>query len=457
MADGIGRNGALTKKGKDFRSLTQNRRSFGANMYYFNKNNRLYFFFVLVATFCSAAVADAAELAAVRIGVTSSKETRLVFDFNGLPEYGLSADASGKRLVVGFANSTVTTGLATAATGNGQVSAYSLDLTSAERPQIAVDLNADTKIKRVFVIPPSKANAHHRVVIDLAAAGPGELAASLPHKKFETMTQVIAAVAPVETATLPSQPAPILQEQPKPVAVVRPVIVVDAGHGGADPGAAGAAGSQESAVTLSAALTLAEILRETGRYDVVLTRGEDKRLAHEERSRIARDAKAGLFISLHADAHSDPKVRGGSVYTLSDEGTERSAREALASGNYSVFDLDVGQAGQQVGGILYNLAQRETANESDRFAEILISRLSGVTPLLNNTHRRGNFKVLLAPDVPAVLLELAFISNKQDESNLRSAAWRKRSMGAAASAIDAYFQQRAAAKHASNAIDPEMR
>ena len=189
----------------------------------------------------------------------------------------------------------------------------------------------------------------------------------------------------------------------------------------------------------------------------MLTRSEDKRLAHEERSRIARDAKAGLFISLHADAHSDPKVRGGSVYTLSDEGTERSAREALANGNYNVFDLDVGQAGQQVGGILYNLAQRETANESDRFAEILISKLSGVTPLLNNTHRRGNFKVLLAPDVPAVLLELAFISNKQDEANLRSTVWRKRAMGAAAAAIDGYFQQRAAAKHASNEINPEMR
>jgi N-acetylmuramoyl-L-alanine amidase len=202
-------------------------------------------------------------------------------------------------------------------------------------------------------------------------------------------------------------------------------------------------------VTLSAALSLAEILRETGRYEVVLTRSKDVRLAHEERSRIARDAKAELFISLHADAHADAKVRGGSVYTLSDAGTERSAREALATGNYTVFDLDIGEADRQVGGILYNLAQRRTANESDEFAEILIGGLGGVTPLLNNTHRRGNFKVLLAPDVPAVLLELAFISNRQDEANLSSAAWRKRSMGAAAAAIDHYFQQRASAMHAS--------
>ncbi len=427
-------------------------------MYYRNKNNKLHRFFALVAAFCSFGnVVNAAELAAVRVGVTSPEETRLVFDFKGLPEYGLTADAAGRQLAVSFSNSTVANAFSRDGKGGGQVSAYALDQISSDRPKIAFSLAADTKIKRVFVISPSKANPYHRVVIDLTAAKPGELAASLPPPKFENLTQVIAAVAPVETAALPSESTTVPREPPKPVIVARPVIVIDAGHGGTDPGAAGAAGSQESTLTLSAALALAEILRETGRYDVVLTRSEDKRLAHEERSRIARDAKAGLFISLHADAHSDPKVRGGSVYTLSDEGTERSAREALANGNYNVYDLDVGQAGQQVGGILYNLAQRETANESDKFAEILISKLSGVTPLLNNTHRRANFKVLLAPDVPAVLLELAFISNKQDESNLRSPAWRKRSMGAAAAAIDAYFQQRAAAKHASNAIDPEMR
>jgi N-acetylmuramoyl-L-alanine amidase len=425
-------------------------------MGFFSKNSRLNAFFAIVATFFSLwAGADAAELAALRFGVSSPKESRLVFDFNGLPEYRLSADATGRRLVVSFPDSTFGTSFARTGKGNGQVSSYAGIATSAGWPQIAVDLNADTKIKDIFVIPPSRANSQHRVVIDLLAARPGELEASLPPQKFENITQVIAAVAP--PATAPPQPSATQQETPIPVIAARPVIVVDAGHGGSDPGAAGAAGSQESAATLSAALALAEILRETGRYDVVLTRSEDQRLAHEERSRIARDAKASLFISLHADAISDPKVRGGSVYTLSDEGTARSAREAMASGNYNVYDLDVGQAGQLVGGILYNLAQRETANESDKFAEILVSKLSGVTPLLNNTHRRANFKVLLAPDVPAVLLELAFISNKQDESNLRSPAWRKRSMGAAAAAIDAYFQQRAEAKHASNVNDPEIR
>ncbi|MEZ5914067.1 MAG: N-acetylmuramoyl-L-alanine amidase [Parvularculaceae bacterium] len=241
---------------------------------------------------------------------------------------------------------------------------------------------------------------------------------------------------------------------PRPVPSVRkkkPVIVVDAGHGGSDPGAAGSNGSKESDLTLKAALALADALRETGRYDVVLTRSSDIRLAHEERSRIAREANAGLFISLHADAIADRKVRGGSVYTLSDEGTARSAREARESGDYILFDLDVAQAGPEVSGILYTLAQRRTSNESDKFAELLIDGLAGVTPLLNNTHRRGNFKVLLAPDVPAVLLELAFVSNARDEANLNSPAWRRKTMTAAATAIDAYFQQKGIVRQANNA------
>jgi N-acetylmuramoyl-L-alanine amidase len=155
-------------------------------------------------------------------------------------------------------------------------------------------------------------------------------------------------------------------------------------------------------------------------------------------------------MSIHADAHKDSKIRGGSVYTLSEEGEARSAREALAQGNYHVHDLDIGDVDPGISGILYDVAQKETETESDRLAEILSSRLVGVTPLLNNTHRRGNFKVLLAPDVPAVLLELAFISNEKDEKNLTSPAWRKKTMTAVAGAIDAYFDDRGRALHARN-------
>lgn len=396
--------------------------------------------------------APAAEISAVRFGVTSATETRIVLDADSAPEYtftiqpddynGFSVEIPGGQFAVGVKPT---------GRGVGQVATFEA-LSNPKALRVKFGLADSVRVANVFVIPPSKANPRHRLVIDLAKAASGALAASMPARKFETMAEVIEAVSP------PANPAGAKVEEtvpferpPDPVQPSKPVIVIDAGHGGSDPGAAGPSGAKESAVTLAAAQALAETLEKSGRYEVVLTRETDQRLAHQERSRIARDAKASLFISLHADAHSNAKVRGGSVYTLSDEGTERSAREALETGDYIVYDLDLGSTGKEVGGILYNLAQRDTANASDRFAEILIAKLAGVTPLLNNTHRRGNFKVLLAPDVPAVLLELAFISNKSDESNLQSQAWRKRSMGAAAAAIDDYFDQKAAVTHASNA------
>jgi N-acetylmuramoyl-L-alanine amidase len=417
-----------------------------------SKINALFGSLVLLGAIICASGANAAEIAGVRLGQTSATETRIVFDSKGLPDYALGAEATGDgRLLVTFKASRRGPSFPSSVRPLGHVGGVSAGDAPGGEVVVRIDFRASAKIKEIIVLPPTKANPLHRLVFDLVSARPTELLASLPERKFDTIVEVIQSVAPPQPAPgAVVATAPPAVESPAP-AVRLPVIIVDAGHGGGDPGAAGEAGSAESAATLASALALAELLRETGRYEVVLTRSKDVRLAHEERSRIARDAKADLFISLHADAHADPKVRGGSVYTLSDEGSERSAREALAQGDYHVFDLDIGEADPQVGGILYNLAQRKTSNESDKFAALLIAKLSGLTPLLNNTHRRGNFRVLLAPDVPAVLLELAFISNKHDEANLKSPAWRKRTMTGVASAIDAYFLQRAAAKHASNA------
>lgn len=426
---------------------------------FLSKNNWLTVCVCLLAVFgFMPGGANAAEIVGLRFGATSSNETRLVIDAIGAPDYDFEVAPNGRDFSVRLSTTKLTAVVPKAGKGGGHVESYAATDNRNGSVVVSYTLRSTARLKEAFVIPADSANPKTRVVIDLVSAPPGRMAASLPARKFENMTDVIAAVSPppATSVTPPSiQTHPLAEAPPPPVA--KPVIVIDAGHGGTDPGAAGPDGARESDVTLAAALTLAEILNATGRYEVVLTRTKDVRLAHEERSRIAREAKAGLFISLHADAHSESKVRGGSVYTLSDEGTERSAREALAQGNYVVHDLDITEPGREVGGILYNLAQRDTANASDKFAELLISKLVGVTPLLNNTHRRGNFKVLLAPDVPAVLLELAFISNRLDEKNLQSAAWRKRSMGATAGAIDAYFQQRGSEKHASNTRPPASR
>lgn len=219
--------------------------------------------------------------------------------------------------------------------------------------------------------------------------------------------------------------------------VRRRTIVIDAGHGGHDPGAVGTTGLREKDVVLDAALKLREALESRGPYRVALTRDADRFVPLEDRVRFARAQNADLFISVHADSHANSEATGASVYTLSERGANR-AQGMMAAQNW---DIDLGAAPRQgvVGDILVDLAQRETTNRSAEFAQTLIPRLGQVAPLLTNTHRNAGFFVLLAPDVPAVLIETGFLSNVTDERRLADPRVREAMAGAMAGAVDAYF------------------
>ncbi len=220
---------------------------------------------------------------------------------------------------------------------------------------------------------------------------------------------------------------------------LRPVIVIDAGHGGHDPGAIGPSKTKEEDVTLQAALELRKQLLATGRYKVVLTRATDKYVVHDDRVLIARKAGADLFISLHADSTTTTATRGASVYTLASRAEKRS--DKIVRHQKWVANVDLKTTSAPVGDILVDLAQRKTLSQSAEFANILIPKLKEQTKLLGNTHRTAGYYVLLAPDVPAVLLEMGFISNKKDEKLLKSARHRKKLMKAVRLAIDRYFAQ----------------
>ena len=207
-------------------------------------------------------------------------------------------------------------------------------------------------------------------------------------------------------------------------------IVIDPGHGGGHPGAVGQLGTLEKDVNLAAAQTLSQYLVKTGRYRVVMTRGDDRKVELDQRAQIARDVGANLFISLHADGNDDETLRGSSVYTLSDEGAKRSLE---------AFDDDLAEFSSDLGPILFDVVQKKTKSESSRFASMVLARLGNVTPLVKNAQRKEDLKVLLRPDVPAVLLEMAFISNINDEGNLTNEKWRNKTMGAVSTAIDDYF------------------
>lgn len=222
--------------------------------------------------------------------------------------------------------------------------------------------------------------------------------------------------------------------------VRKPVIVIDPGHGGRDPGAIGQNGTYEKTITTKAARELAARLRKSGRYTVVLTRTKDNYVDHDDRLRKARTSQADLFISIHADSAGNSQTRGASVYTLADRAKGRSKR--IVNNQNWILDVDLSEQSDTVGDILVELAQRKTKSQSDKFADILLEELQGQTKLVGNSHRRAGYYVLLAPDVPAVLLELGFLSNAQDEKLLKTNKHRANILASVERAIDTYMAQR---------------
>jgi len=246
-------------------------------------------------------------------------------------------------------------------------------------------------------------------------------------------------VTPVVTDELAMLPAPR-----KPLADSggrKHVIVIDPGHGGADPGTIGGSGIYEKNITIAMARQIKSTLEQSGRYKVVLTRDRDVFIRLRDRVNISRKAGAELFLSIHADSIKNRGISGSSVYTLSENASDKEA--ALLAEKENKVDLiagiDLSGESQEVTNILIDLAQRESMNESAKFANILVQELKRKSNVLRNTHRFAGFAVLKAPDVPSVLLELGFLSNKTDERNLRSKAYRQKIATSILAGIDYYF------------------
>ena len=337
----------------------------------------------------------------VRLGGDGS-ETRVVVDLDRSTN-GKLASSDARQVAITLAG--VKPGAERSGGGKGLVQGWSLD-EAGGGTRLNLELSANAEVKGRFLLPPADGVKHYRYVIDL--------------KRASTAEAVTRPTAPVVQMTSLNR---------------KKVIVVDAGHGGKDPGASGP-DHKEKTVTLAAAKALKAKLEKTGRYKVVLTRSTDVYVPLENRVHIARRANADLFISLHADSGPTNDLRGASVYTLSDGATQRSAKFIKKDDWFVKASLT---GGQGVGDILLDLTQRMTRNRSAQFAEILLERVDDHTPLLRRSHRDAGLVVLLAPDVPAVLLEMGFINNAQDEKLLASPAHRERLMGGVAKAIDDYF------------------
>lgn len=338
-----------------------------------------------------------------------SDTTRVVIEMDQATSGRLLTDGDDgdRRVVMAFPKLDVDGDL----TGKGQglVKDWAVD-EAAGSARLRLTLSNDAQVERRFLLPPAEGVNVYRYVLDLKRKGAG----------------------PAQTAAVNLRPVKAVAER----RAGKPVVVIDAGHGGKDTGAAGKT-ARESTVNLAAAHDLRERLERSGRYTVVMTRKSNVFVPLQTRVQIARRAEADLFISLHSDSGPNSETRGASVYTLSEKGSERVARKVMSQGSF--IDMRLPGADRSVNQILLDLTQRSTRNRSAVFAEQLLESIDGRAVLLRRSHRDAGFVVLLAPDVPAVLLEMGFMTNREDEAALSDPVKRRRLMDGVGDAIDRWF------------------
>lgn len=352
--------------------------------------------------------------------------------------------ANPYRVIVDMANVTFRLPAGTGREPLGLVSAFRYGLFAEGKARIVLDATGPVVISRAE-LKPVPGGSTMRLAIDLVATD----AASFGEGTGAARAAAAAAIAQ-EALTKEQKPTIHEDRTPAPKHRAKPVIMIDPGHGGIDPGAVSTANLYEKTVVLAVAKQLQAALVAKGRYDVLMTRQSDVFVSLDQRLKLSRQTAPDLFISLHADS-IDTKgltqaIRGASVYTLSERASDELARLAAEKENASdlIAGLQTAEgAGQdQVRSILIDLLKRETANFSADFSRMLVTKLGKSVPLARDHSRAAAFKVLKQPGSPSVLVELGYLSNSDDEKLMTSPDWQKQVTTAIALAVDAYFGRR---------------
>jgi N-acetylmuramoyl-L-alanine amidase len=417
----------------------------------------LMFLFVAMMPFGSNATAATAIVTDVRVG-EHAQSTRFVLELDRQVKFSVFMLANPYRVVIDLPEVGWRLPPRPLPSNTGLLNQFRYGLFKAGTSRIVLDVKGTAAVKQTFFLGP-KGGAGYRLVVDLTAVSPQTFMARVgePPLRVATIGVPVAHQARKGRArkgmlTPPSNAeAPVLNSRPPAVQVMtatvtkkrkeKPLIVLDPGHGGVDPGTQGRSGIYEKHITLSAAREFKTMLEKSGRYRVLLTRNRDIFIRLRDRISIARDAGADLFISLHADAIKNRKIRGLSVYTLSERASDKEAAGLAEKENKSdlIAGIDLSDKTPEVANILIDLTQRESMNQSARFAEGLVKELARKTKLLRNTHRFAGFVVLKAPDVPSVLIELGFLSNRRDEKALMRKPYRAKLGRAIVESVNNYF------------------
>ena len=385
---------------------------------------------LIILAALSAGAASANIVGEMRV-IGDAERTRFVVDLEKSPEYGILRLANPYRLVVDLPDVDFKEA-AKPGSGRGLVSDYRYGLIGPGKARIVLDLSGPVEVVNTFVLDPVS-NEPARLVVDLVPTTPEEFAKGVDLDRPKR----IAAVQQGEADGLAT-------------GVGLPIVVIDPGHGGIDAGAVGKGGLVEKDVTLKFGLELERQLKAGGKLQPILTRNGDTFISLVERVAIARRLHAQLFVSVHADTVRQDYVRGATVYTLSDDASDEIAAALAERENRSdiLAGLALEDQPDDVADILFDLARRETRNLSVRFAQTLVDDMRGDVALNGNPWRRASFAVLKAPEVPSVLLELGYLSNKEDEKLFKSDAWPAGEAEEVARAIEAFFNSKLTAGEA---------
>ena len=424
---------------------------------------------IFACIFCWAMLAlpaqvIAAQLNDIRYGPHKDKD-RIVFDFSGPVTISLKMETGSREMVLELGDVALSEKISSIQK-LGPVEAVKLTNRASSQKALTFYLAHNSHVVQAFWLPGSTAN-ETRYVVDLALKGqkPAQNARDIMALVNEISDTVAAptnepVTPPAMVKPIPNSavvvagvPVPLKKPALRTTNLVatntgwKPLIIIDPGHGGKDPGAKAGNAGYEKTIVLSLAKELATALEATGRYRTKLTRDDDRFIKLRDRVNFAREHKGDLFISIHADSINDRHVTGASVYTLSDKASDAQTARLAARENKAdlIAGVDLSHEDKEVASILLDLVTRDTTNQSKFFANLLVSNFkSNDIKTLKTAHRHAGFAVLKAPDIPAVLVESGFVSNPKEVEKLKDPSYRRQMARAITSGVDSYFMRLAA-------------
>jgi len=367
-----------------------------------------------------------------------AKLTRFVLDLDKTIQFRAFALDDPYRVVIDIPQVSFRLPPGSGTNGRGLVKAFRYGMVMPGGSRMVFDLTGPARI----------ANA---TVLDAANDQPPRLVLELEEVDRTTFLQALRANSRPELkpAVSDSMAAAPPQPAPKPAAPLdsRPVVVIDPGHGGVDNGTRSGE-EMEKNLVLAFGLALRDRLEKSGKYRVVMTRNDDTFIPLDDRVKVAHSQSAALFVSIHADylPRGEGEAQGATIYTLSDKASDAEAERLADSENRAdaIGGVDLREEPTEVADILIDLAQRETRTFSNRFARLLMGEMKGSVRMHKNPLKSAGFRVLKAPDVPSVLVELGYVSNKSDLEHLVSESWRSKTVASIGQAIDVFLAKRLA-------------